>query len=444
LYNVLDLIEVKIEVTDNPYNLPLDHLFTMAARVNKKRSFLFVSKLLGKHLPINPKKGLITSSLLAARYYEAVKGGSGEMTGQLLAAFNHVEKWTGNESFIPKEIAPLIIGFAETATGLGHAFYDCFEEADYFHTTREVLRDRVPVITFEEEHSHATSHRCYIPLETIDNSREIILVDDELTTGKTALNIIRSIHSQFPRNEYSVVSILDWRSDEDKLEFARLENLLGIKIHVTSLLAGRVEVNQLHDIPKPDNEGPSSPEPWRQTVEIIHLPPHFSRIHLAGMLSDGTIRSVPYIRETGRFGIHSNLKDSIRQKIGKLGSFLAGKRTGKKTLVLGTGEFIYLPMKIAAEMGPGVCYQSTTRSPIFVRNQENYGARYGLAFPNPEDMAVPQFVYNIAPSCYDDLFILFERETEPENLKPLLAELKKCHIKSIKIVYFSNKTGGHV
>ena len=38
-YNVLNNIKVHVEVRDNPYNLELDNLFQMAARINKKRSF---------------------------------------------------------------------------------------------------------------------------------------------------------------------------------------------------------------------------------------------------------------------------------------------------------------------------------------------------------------------------------------------------------------------
>lgn len=56
----------------------------------------------------------------------------------------------------------LFIGFAETATALGHAVFNAFHSnAMYIHTTREVLPDFEPFITFEEEHSHATSHRIY-------------------------------------------------------------------------------------------------------------------------------------------------------------------------------------------------------------------------------------------------------------------------------------------
>lgn len=57
-YNVLNNIKVHVEVRDNPYNLELDNLFQMVMRINKKRSFLFVSTILGKHLPIKPAVSL--------------------------------------------------------------------------------------------------------------------------------------------------------------------------------------------------------------------------------------------------------------------------------------------------------------------------------------------------------------------------------------------------
>src|SRR5947207_1223592 len=86
-FNILNSIQVEVHVEKNDYNLPLDDLFMMAARINKKRSFLFVSKVLGKHFPNNPNKGLLTSSLLAARYYEAVKGGECALKNQWVSSF---------------------------------------------------------------------------------------------------------------------------------------------------------------------------------------------------------------------------------------------------------------------------------------------------------------------------------------------------------------------
>jgi hypothetical protein len=435
-HNILNSIETEIEVSENPYDLPLEELFTMAARINKKRSFLFVSKVLGKHLPIDPNKGLLIGALLGARYIELVKDTNCLETENLLTSFRSGEPYQ-SKAFITEHVHPVVIGFAETATALGHAFFDCFQSAEYFHTTREELKQVNPEITFEEEHSHATSHRCYIPLEFIQNEREIILVDDELTTGKTALNIIQSLHSKFPRPVYTIVSILDWRSEADRNSFQQLEQELCIKINVVSLLSGTVQVKQIREIEKrsQNTEGNQSDG---ASVECIDLSPFFS---ITSFSSNNPLNKAAFIKETGRFGLSSSENNSLHRKASAAAEFLYQSRSGKRTLCLGTGEFMYLPMKLSSEMGRGVYYQSTTRSPIFIENKVGYGARYGMSFPNPEDVVITHFVYNIPPGFYDEIFIFLERKVKLESLQPLLKELEKLQIKIIRIVFFS-KDGG--
>ena len=61
---VLDKFNIKIEATSNPFSIELSDLFSMACRINKKRSFLFVSKVLGKHIPTDPKNILNIGYLL--------------------------------------------------------------------------------------------------------------------------------------------------------------------------------------------------------------------------------------------------------------------------------------------------------------------------------------------------------------------------------------------
>ncbi|GHH98274.1 phosphoribosyltransferase family protein [Neobacillus kokaensis] len=433
-YHIFDALDVEIDVLENPYELPIEELFTMAARINKKRSFLFVSNVLGKHIPINPNKGLSTAALLAARFIESVKDLPCSEKKQLLPSFLHGSAMKSREPFVPAEIRPIIIGFAETATALGHGFFACFKNADFFHTTREEIAGFTSEITFEEEHSHATSHRCYIPPDLMTNDREIILVDDEMTTGKTALNIIKSIHSKFPRNEYTVVSILDWRSEEHRRQFDLVEGKLGVKINVVSLLAGDVRIKQLREITE------QKQEKWEKESQISLEICDAARFFTPTSFSSIT-RSASYIQETGRFGLSKEENCKLHQKASQAAAFLKDKREGNRTLCLGTGEFMYLPMKIASEMGENVFYQSTTRSPVYIENVNGYGARYGLDFRNPEEPEIKHFVYNIPPGFYDELFLFFEREVELKNLEPFLEELKKTNISLVKLVFFSRNRG---
>lgn len=439
LFTILDLLQVEVEETENPYNLPISELFTMAARINKKRSFLFVSKLIGKHLPVDPKKALLTSALLAVRYYETISGEAFERKSAYLSEFSRKDPRFDSKCFIPETISPLIIGFAETATALGQGFFDCFSQAEYFHTTRERLIGQEPVITFEEEHSHATSHRCYIPLEMIDNVREIILVDDELTTGRTALNIIRSIHARFPRKKYSVAAILDWRSEESKRQFSQLEQELGITIQVISLLAGLVKVETYKSLSEGQMENLRITK-MEVTTERISITEFFPKQTAQSVTEAGVCSSVPFIQETGRFGLKSKDGIELTERLRICAQYLAEKRVGGRTLCLGTGEFMYLPLRLAAEMGKGVSFQSTSRSPIFVSDTDGYGVRFGAVFPNPDDTSTTHFVYNIPRGFYDEVFIFFEREADETSLELLLYELKKTGIQSIKLVFFSEKS----
>src|SRR3989339_280249 len=64
-YNILGNLEIQLYIKENDFKLSLNSIFEMAARKNKKRKFLFVSKLLGKHIPVNPNIPRISGALLA-------------------------------------------------------------------------------------------------------------------------------------------------------------------------------------------------------------------------------------------------------------------------------------------------------------------------------------------------------------------------------------------
>lgn len=434
-YQILDNLSIELEITDNPFNLPLEDLFIMAARRNKKRSFLFVSKILGKHLPIIPSMGLLTGSLLADQYTTMKTGLELGKELKLQQRFKE-EKPNVPENFIPSDISPVIIGFAETATALGQAFFAAFKKADYFHTTREIISKAVPVITFEEEHSHATSHRCYISRDLLDNRREIVLVDDEMSTGKTAINIIRSIHAEFPRKVYSVVSILDWRSDEDVQKFKELEDELDIKINCVSLLRGKFTVF-----------GHSPESEIGAEEHIIGSSKRNVKKHYVDQISPaanssfygGKLEDIPYAAISGRFGMDEKTRNLMDARISDVAAELSGMSQGKRVLCVGTGEFMYIPMKTASLMGGNVSYQSTTRSPIHIVNKEGYGARYGMAFPNPEDSEIQHYLYNVAPFQYDEVFVFFEREVPDEWLEPMQKEFQKTGIQTINLVFFHSR-----
>lgn len=107
-------------------------------------------------------------------------------------------------------------------------------------------------------------------------------------------------------------------------------------------------------------------------------------------------------------------------------------RTGNKTLVLGTGEFMYIPMRIAALLGEGVQFHSTTRSPIYAHPNSYIYNQY--TFESPDHSGVQNYAYNIPIQHYDEVFIIAERITNERALQQLIDALSQAQIPQMTIV----------
>ncbi|WP_154891229.1 phosphoribosyltransferase family protein [Paenibacillus polysaccharolyticus] len=442
-FPILDQFEVTVEATHNPLAIPLENLFSMAARLNKKRSFLFVSKLLGKHIAVNPYTSLLSGAALAVLLYEDVTHGEDKRTiewkQQMVRglidpeqAREAYEYLMGVQMSLPEEVR--FVGFAETATALGHSMYELFaNRATYIHSTREFLPEIEPDIQFEEEHSHAMSHRCYaVDSASLAEGGPLVLVDDEITTGNTTLNIIRDIQRNYPRKHYYIASLLDWRTDADEQKFSSLEDELGITITPLSLLKGKIQVT---GEPAIDISGEKKISESTSLISVISVAGELEPRAIVSADSEGNRCSLPYLKYSGRFGIHSGLNSMLSAGITRIASILREIRKGQRTLVMGTGEFMHIPMRIAAEMGDGVLYQSTTRSPIYTVNRPGYAVVAGEGYASPEDPAVRNYIYNILPGQYDEIFVLMERHMSEERMRPMLDVLLQLGCKQIHVVY---------
>ncbi|AZH31929.1 phosphoribosyltransferase family protein [Paenibacillus sp. M-152] len=438
----------------------------MAARVNKKRSFLFVSKVLGKHIPVNPYTSLLSGAALAILLYKELVPQSGQQMDKLIreAVRGLLDSNYAKEAYeklmderlsfaFPEPIK--FVGFAETATALGHSMYRLFDDgATYIHTTREDIPGLRPIIRFEEEHSHAVDHRCYaLNEDAFAGDGPIVLVDDEITTGKTTLNIIRDIQEHFPRKQYVIASLLDWRTDSDEQAFADLEAELGIRITPLSLLKGKIEIQGAPILDHTEYAGQTgnAEHAATSTVEInkdFSVVDHcfekdasaFERVSHSSLSTDGYANTTPYLKYTGRFGLQSADNSALDAEITRTAERLNQLRSGQRTLIMGTGEFMYIPMRIAAELGPDVYYQSTTRSPVYPHREEEYGVACGVTYPSPEDSTVRNFIYNVEPGQYDEIFVLLERESDPERMKPMLDALSGLGCDKVHVVYFNSLT----
>ncbi|NIK78904.1 hypothetical protein FHS15_004050 [Paenibacillus castaneae] len=440
-YNIIGDLEITIEVTSNPFHIPLEYLFQMAARINKKRSFLFVSKVLGKHIPVKPHVSLLSGAALGLRYQKFKGNALPLQMQQLLHAFEAPEEAMNiydalkRDKLAVKE-KTLFIGFAETATALGHSMFDVFEgEASFLHTTRESIEYMASCIDFEEEHSHATAHRCYASDPSIFQQADtIILVDDEITTGKTALNIIHDLHAKYGKTSYVVASLLDWRSKADIQRFRGIEEQLGVSIDCLSLVSGEITVTGT-PIESTELVHAKQLQPTDFSIDYIHLNSSFTK--LPALNSE-----VSYLAHTGRFGMTSEDSLALDEEIAMAAAALSKHKCGRNVLCMGTGEFMYIPMRIAAHLGPNTWYQSSTRSPIHPFSADHYAVHSAYRFASPEQAGVTNYMYNIPQGHYDEMFLFMEREVSAEQLTELRQALIAFGIPRIHIVYFSNQKEG--
>ncbi|CQR51761.1 hypothetical protein PRIO_0473 [Paenibacillus riograndensis SBR5] len=449
-FNIVENLQVTVTETSNPFHIPVHALFAMAARINKKRSFLFVSKVLGKHIPVHPYTPLLSGAALALLLYqemggEAADGGQmDKLLNQAVHGLIHPEyaeaayrDLLGARLVLPERV--LFIGFAETATALGHSMYHMFaKDASYIHTTREDIPELVSAVSFEEEHSHAVDHLCYaLNAELLSGEEPVVLVDDEITTGNTAINTIRDIQSKFPRKEYVVASLLDWRSSANIQAYRDLEQELGIRIRALSLLQGTIEVKGTPQLSLVETGGKPSVA-IEAPVILTYVQDGLERLNVTSVDSSGEINPSPYLKHSGRFGLGSEDNKRLDQGIAQAAAQLRGLREGRTALVLGVGEFMYLPMRIAAEMGEGVRYQSSTRSPIHPNRRSDYGVHCAAAYPSAVDPGITNYIYNVEPGQYDEIFVLLERDVPRRRIDPMTDILKRLAGSKVHLVVLAS------
>ncbi len=368
----IDLSRGRISVTVNHHHPEwnLDDLLSFAERINPKRAFLFVSKVLGKHIPVAP-------SVMQKSYQD-------------LAAL------------IPKNLPyPIsVIGMAETAVGLGAGVYrelkpDFGENAIFLTTTRHPVETLPTLGLFLEEHSHAqdqfilSSHDA-IKHQHILSSKTLILVDDEISTGKTFRNLILSLKKSGLEHVERIilVTLVNWAEQH------LVTDDLGIPVEVISLLHGHWQ--------------------WQDNNEEIDI--QMPNVSSTKQQSQKIIAPNDWGREP------TFLDCSVWQQIKPI-------QVQEKVLVLGSGEFTWIPFLMAEQLekqGAEVYFSSTTRSPIMqgqaIKSICLFKDNYGLNMNN--------YAYNVKHQQFDRVFLVIE--TAKDSVDPLLFE----QIKNLEIISY--------
>lgn len=425
-YKVLNTYEADVETGENPYGFKQQQLFDMALRINEKRRFLFVSQVLGKHLAVEPAIPLLIGHLLAYRFndirFNKKDSFASEVAEAVQTKRNLQEIVAKSQSEKINILPTTVIGFAETATALGHGFFEKLAgDIHYVHTTREDLVDVEPVICFEEEHSHATSHRVYADESIFLRETEIILVDDEMTTGKTNGNIIRQLHKKYPHlTSFTLVSILDFRTKEARHFMDTLAKELNITIHAVSLFTGQFKIKETGELFKETlDETPHVVQPI--SLNNVESLVETSLVSRRSYSSNNSVENANYYEYSGRFKLTANDQQKIKEDSKKIASHLNELRSDGQCLVLGTGEFMYMPLTIANYMGGAVKFHATTRSPIYADEQSLIYNKF--TFKSAELPGITNFLYNIPLNTYSDIFVIYERVMDIEAAEDLFARL---------------------
>lgn len=401
---------VTLRTVSSPVGLDCADLVGLALRRNPRRAHLLVSTVLGKHIPVDPwlvtAAGRLLGELVAEALQPAVPrdrlrdwsaAASAALRdnapAELIADLDHV--------LSTRAVAPVVVlGFAETATSLGHLVADQLPAAYYLHSTRRSVPEVAVAGSFEEGHSHATNHLLLpVPVTLFDDDHPLVLVDDELSTGNTAMGTIRQAHRRHPRARYVVASLIDLRTDEDARQMDLLATRLGCQIDTVSLVRGAV------DLP-----GELTSTVFRRLKELPNPPPSF-RAARSEAVGGTWIQWPADVPDGGRHGFTASDKPRFEEALSAAGAELmqlVRARVGVtgpcgpeyRVSVVGTEELMYLPLRLAlhlsADAALRVTFQSTTRSPVLALDEPGYPIRRQFSFADPEgDSEVPRFLYNV-------------------------------------------------
>ena len=372
---------------NTPYQL--EDLLGFAQRINPKRAFLFVSKVLGRHIPVAP--------------------------GTMRHAFTDLANLVPDD--LPEPI--LVIGMAETAVGLSAGVHQALQtrypNALLLNSTRHSQHNKnnteTLLTTFSEDHSHASQHLIYQSADTVTQaqllaSKTLIMVDDEASTGNTCVNVVTALRNAglTELEQVHLTTLVDWslnqnqaQADVDDNISARLPN---IEFHRHHLLSGAW---QWTDAPNP---------------EPITMPSVDTTEAGSYALGDtGNWGRFPTLDSTDGFAFYLTKFQAAFNLFNQRAQFekeqFENEQLPKRILVLGSNEFVWLPFLLAEWLetqtqNSTVNFSALTRSPIAlggaITTMLSFSDNYGLGMTN--------FAYNVEPSDWDLIVLCVETSAD--------------------------------
>ncbi|MFE1799029.1 phosphoribosyltransferase [Streptomyces sp. NPDC059517] len=401
----------------------LGELLGLALRRNPKRAHLLVSNVLGKHVPQSP----------------AVVYGYGFALGL------RVRDLLGED----EAGRAVVLGYAETATGLGHSVADGVGLAPCLHSTRRPVEGVATAGGFEESHSHATSH-LLLPEnpDLLATDGPLVLVDDEFSTGNTILNTIRDLHARYPRGRYVIVALVDMRSAADLGRLADFAREIDATVDLVTAASGTVR------LPEGVLEKGQALVAEHEREAVVATP--------GSRPEPGAIARVDLgwpqgLADGGRHGFtpehRVRLEGALPAMAARITEALPLRARRGRVLVLGFEELMYAPLRLGVALekltDAEVRYSTTTRSPVLAVDDPGYAIRTRLVFPahdGPADGPGERYAYNVAGGGFDAVVAVVDSAADtPELHAPdgLLAQLA-AHAGSVLLAVVPSYVPGSV
>ena len=370
-------------------NYELENLLGFAQRINPKRAFLFVSKVLGRHIPVAP--------------------------GTMRHAFTDLANLVPDD--LPEPI--LVIGMAETAVGLSAGVHQALQtrypNALLLNSTRHSQHNKnnteTLLTTFSEDHSHASQHLIYQSADTVTQaqllaSKTLIMVDDEASTGNTCVNVVTALRNAGldQLQQVHLTTLVDWslnqnqsHANADDTIATRLSN---IEFHRHHLLSGAW---QWTDAPNPEPITMPSVDTTEAGSYALGDTGNWGRFPTL----DSTDGFAFYLTKfQAAFNLFNQQAQSEKASFEK-------EQLPQRILVLGSNEFVWLPFLLAEWLetqtqNATVKFSALTRSPIAlggaITTMLSFSDNYGLGMTN--------FAYNVEPSDWDLIVLCVETSAD--------------------------------
>ncbi|MER5193011.1 phosphoribosyltransferase [Streptomyces sp. NPDC002755] len=386
----------------------LTGLLGLALRRNPKRAHLLVSNVLGKHVPQSP----------------SVVHGHGFALGRRVRELLGAQEAAG----------AVVLGYAETATGLGHSVADGLGSAPYLHSTRRPVAGVAQAGGFEESHSHATSH-LLLPEDPalLVGDGPLVLVDDEFSTGNTVLNTIRDLHERYPRQRYVVVALVDMRSAADAGRLDDFAREIGARVDLVAAASGTVRLppgvlEKGQELVARYEGATSGRQPSAAPSAVADPHPEGDRTRRtrpAGHITRVDLHWPRGLPDGGRHGFTPRHRVRLETALPAMTARLAEAipEDASRVLVLGFEELMYAPLRLARELEQVVAaevrYSTTTRSPVLAVDDPGYAIRSRIVFPahdEPADGPGERYAYNVAGGGFDAVVAVVDSVADTREL----------------------------